>query len=113
MPTPKTRRCTRCNFSISEYAPGEKLCGACFDDEQHLHNWKKAVASGKTLLGCAEWGQHHPFKEPEVCEQCNAYGTMEFRTVSVNGKDAAAWICDDCGHAHLEPNHDGEDCLGC
>lgn len=39
---------------------------------------------------------------------------MALLNTSVNGKDGIqAWVCDDCGHAHLNPTHNEEECLGC
>lgn len=53
------------------------------------------------------------FEEPESCDECESTEGMEFQRVSLNGKDGVpAWICADCGHAHLNPTHD-DDCQGC
>jgi transposase-like protein len=54
------------------------------------------------------------FDEPENCEQCESPTSMALLNTSVNGKDGIqAWVCDDCGHAHLNPTHNEEECLGC
>lgn len=91
-------------------------------------DWKKAVAADNTLLGLAEWVQeraktaHGIFEEPECCEQCESDNPMEMHNVSVikggkgfdkSKKDVPGWICQDCGFAHLNPDHDSEDCAGC
>lgn len=54
-----------------------------------------------------------PFEEPESCDECESTEKMEFLRASLNGRDnVPAWICGDCGHAHLNPTHD-DDCQGC
>jgi len=87
MTTAETRHCTRCNYSLYEYAPTETLCGACTNSL---------------------------FEEPEQCVECNSDESMELKKVSLDGKDGiSAWVCNDCGHAHLNPDHLEEDCMGC
>jgi len=55
------------------------------------------------------------FKEPEQCLECDSDAPMTFRYVSKNDgpMEMGAWLCDDCGHAHLSPEHDEDDCAGC
>ena len=45
------------------------------------------------------------FFEPDHCEQCRSTKDMEFANLSVNGKDAQGWICEDCGHAHVKAEY--------
>lgn len=43
-------------------------------------------------------------EEPEECAACHSFAPMTRRPVSVDGADRFAWICDACGHAHVEPS---------
>lgn len=100
---------------------------------QDIEDWKKAVAADDTLLGLDEWVQeraqaaHGVFEEPEACEQCQSSEPMDFLKVSVikggspsreirpvvEATDGVpAWICSECGFAHIQPDH-GDDCPGC
>lgn len=40
--------------------------------------------------------------EPDVCAACGSMMSMELRKVEINSKSKEAWICDECGHAHLK-----------
>ena len=95
-----------------------------------VEDWKKAVTADDTLLGLDEWVQeraqtaHGIFEEPESCEQCQSGEPMNLLKVSVikggargikpvvESKDGVpAWICSECGFAHIQPDH-GDDCQG-
>jgi len=54
------------------------------------------------------------FEEPEQCLECESDNPMTFQAVSMDNKDGhSAWVCDDCGHAHLNPDHVEDECVGC
>ena len=47
-----------------------------------------------------------PPPEPQECENCHGQEPMDFRNAEVNGVQVDAWICDECGHAHLPEARD-------
>lgn len=40
-------------------------------------------------------------EEPDECAECGNQHAMNLMDVDVNGRSERAWVCDDCGHAHL------------
>lgn len=40
--------------------------------------------------------------EPERCHQCRSTEKMYLSDVTVDGKKKRAWICDECGYAHVK-----------
>ena len=44
-------------------------------------------------------------EEPNQCEGCGNQERMRYSSISLNGDDLnMAWICDACGHAHVQLN---------
>ena len=61
--------------------------------EFYISNQKKPPKTSKAKVG---------FPEPKRCEGCGVKAGMTLQTVSVNQEDGVpAWVCDDCGYAHL------------
>lgn len=40
--------------------------------------------------------------EPEHCVECGSDEKMALMDVEVDGEKREAWICDECGHAHIK-----------
>ena len=55
------------------------------------------------------------FEEPEACVKCGSTDPMEYNLVSDGHglEDRPAWICDACGHTHLEAHDDDWFCAKC
>lgn len=59
-----------------------------------------ADIDGGRCTGCGTMIVGEP-PEPDYCTGCQEMGPMTLRRVDVNGVQKVAWICDDCGYAHI------------
>ena len=84
-------------WDIDLYLDGEEMVdtnGRAYTDED-------AIGATPLTVDCIVTEEIEEPSPPEQCSECGSSGKFNLLGVDVGGADRQAFVCDNCGHAHI------------